>query len=321
MNAWPLNLRWTPRNIAIAAVLLAAVLLCWLPAFNALADRYVDDGLKRSLLSFATARALHSAVSVLQGTELAVQPMGVGLTLTLGQALAPINDLISQFADWMLWASIAFGMQKLLLSMGGSYAVTAVVSLVALAWLALHLQQRAPAWLSRLLVVLLFTRLVMPVTIIGSEWLFQQFLAQPYQQNQLATESTVSQLQQLDISGDKAANASTNPATPGTATVDAAAPATPSLWNRFKQWGQQAQQAASDAATGMQKLVTNPGDTLRQKLSQLERELDQQVERLITLIVVFVLQTIVIPLALVWALLQLCKGLVAAPRRATSTAV
>ena len=210
-------------------------------------------------------------------------------------------------------------MQKLLLSMGGSYAVTAVVSLVALAWLALHLQQRAPAWLGRLLVVLLFTRLVMPVTIIGSEWLFQQFLAQPYQQNQLATEGTVSQLQQLDISGDKAANASTNPATPGAA-ASAADPATPSLWNRFKQWGQQAQQAASDAASGVQKLVTNPGDTLRQKLSQLERELDQQVERLITLIVVFVLQTIVIPLALVWALLQLCKSLVAAPRRATHSA-
>ena len=92
------------------------------------------------------------------------------------------------------------------------------------------------------------------------------------------------------------------------------------MWNRFKQWGQQAQQAASDAASGVQKLVTNPGDTLRQKLSQLERELDQQVERLITLIVVFVLQTIVIPLALVWALLQLCKSLVAAPRRATHSA-
>ena len=29
MNAWPLNLSWTPRNIAIAVVLLAAVLLCW----------------------------------------------------------------------------------------------------------------------------------------------------------------------------------------------------------------------------------------------------------------------------------------------------
>ena len=170
MNTSALSPAWTPRQIALAALLVLAVLLCWLPAFQSVADRYVDDGLQRSLLSFATARALHSVVSVLQGTELAVQPMGVGLTLTLGQVLAPISDLVAQFADWMLWASIAFGLQKLLLSMGGSYGVTGVLSLIALAWLLLRWrQQTVPTWLSRLLVVLLFTRLVMPVTIIGSD--------------------------------------------------------------------------------------------------------------------------------------------------------
>ena len=318
MNAWPLNLRWTPRNIAIAVVLLAAVLLCWLPAFHALADRYVDDGLKRSLLSFATARALHSAVSVLQGTELAVQPMGVGLTLTLGQALAPINDLISQFADWMLWASIAFGMQKLLLSMGGSAWVTGLVTVTALVWLWLRGQQRAPSWLTRLLVVMLFTRLVMPVTIMGSEWMFHQFLAQTYQQNQLATDATVTQLQTLDINSDKAA--ATPPATGADAAGTTADSAAPGLWSRFKQWGQQAQQAADDAASGVKKLVTNPGDVVRAKLADLQQQLDQQVERLISLIVVFVLQTLVIPLALVWALVQLCKGLVSSQRPRTQGA-
>ena len=306
---------WSTRDKLIAALLLLAVLLCWLPAFNALADRYVDDGLKRSLVSFATARALHSAVSVLQGTELAVQPMGVGLTLTLGQVLAPINDLIAQFADWMLWASIAFGMQKLLLSMGGSAWVTGLVTVTALVWLWLRGQQRAPSWLTRLLVVMLFTRLVMPVTIMGSEWMFHQFLAQTYQHNQLATDATVTQLQTLDINSDKAA--ATPPATGAEAAADSAAPG---LWSRFKQWGQQAQQAADDAASGVKKLVTNPGDVVRAKLADLQQQLDQQVERLITLIVVFVLQTLVIPLALVWALVQLCKGLVSAQRPRTQGA-
>lgn len=282
MTGSPFLPRWTPRTIAITALLLLAVLLCWTPAFNALADRFVDDGLKRSLLSFATARALHSAVSVLQGTELAVQPMGVGLTLTLGQVLAPISDLIAQFADWMLWASVAFGMQKLLLSMGGSYWVTGVVTVVAISWLVLHLRQRAPGWLTKLLVVLLFTRLVMPVTIIGSEWLFTQFMAQTYQQNQLATEGAVSDLQKLEIS-EKSDAAADNNADSG-------------LWSRLQQ------------------LATKPGDALRAKLSQLQQQLDQQVERLVTLIVVFALQTIVIPLTLIWALVLLCKGLLTSSR-------
>jgi hypothetical protein len=305
--------RWTPRQIALASLLVLAVVLCWLPAFQAMADRYVDDGLQRSLLSFATARALHSVVSVLQGTELAVQPMGVGLTLTLGQVLAPISDLVAQFADWMLWASIAFGLQKLL-SMGGSYGVTGVLTAIALAWLLLRWRQQAvPTWLSRLLVVLLFTRLVMPVTIIGSEALFQHFMAGIYQENQIATEGAVGQLQQFDVRAPAKAP-SADAATP---TPPASPAVTPSsgLWERFKQWGQQAQQSASQTASGVQDLVRNPGDALRDKLSELQQQLDQQVERLVTLMVVFALQTLVIPLVLVWALLQLCKGLLAGPRQ------
>lgn len=283
MTAPTSPLRWTPRTLAITALLLLAVLLCWVPAFQALADRFVDDGLKRSLLSFATARALHSAVSVLQGTELAVQPMGVGLTLTLGQALAPISDLVAQFADWMLWASVVFGMQKLLLSMGGSYGVTAMVTVVALVWLVLYLRQRAPQWLTRLLVVLLFVRLVMPVTIIGSEWLFTQFMAQTYQQNQLTTEGTVADLQKMEASSQA----------DGTA---AGKDADTSLWSRLQQ------------------IASNPGDAIRAKLAQLQQQLDQQVERLVTLIVVFALQTIVLPLALMGALVLLCRGLLTSNR-------
>ncbi len=306
--------RWTPRQIALASLLVLAVVLCWLPAFQAMADRYVDDGLQRSLLSFATARALHSVVSVLQGTELAVQPMGVGLTLTLGQVLAPISDLVAQFADWMLWASIAFGLQKLLLSMGGSYGVTGVLSLIALAWLLLRWRQQAvPTWLSRLLVVLLFTRLVMPVTIIGSEALFQHFMAGTYQKNQIATEGAVGQLQQFDVRAPAKASAA-DAATPTPPDSPAVTPSS-GLWERFKQWGQQAQQSASQTASGVQDLVRNPGDALRDKLSELQQQLDQQVERLVTLMVVFALQTLVIPLVLVWALLQLCKGLLAGPRQ------
>ena len=284
---------------ATCALVLLAVLLCWVPAFQALANQFVDDGLKRSLVSFATARALHSAVSVLQGTELAVQPMGVGLTLTLGQALAPISDLVAQFADWMLWASVAFGMQKLLLSMGGSYGVTAMLTVVALVWLVLYLRQRAPQWLTRLLVVLLFVRLVMPVTIISSEWLFDQFMASTYEENQVATAATARDLQKLDV----------NSAAPQPTNADKAGEATspPGIWSRI--W-----QAASDTASGAKQLVTNPGDTLKAKLSALQEQLEQQVQRLVTLIVVFALQTIVLPLALIWALVLLCRGLLTGSR-------
>ena len=266
------------RETLVAVLLALAVLACWLPSVATLADRSVDDGLKRSLLSFATARGLHGAVSVVQGTALAVQPMGVGLTLTLGQALAPINDLLMQVSDWLLWASVAFGLQKLLLAMGGHTLVSAAVTALALWWLALRWRGPPPLWLSRLLVVALFARLVMPVTLIGSEWLFERFLQQPWQQSQLATESATAQLPGLD-------------ALP---VPSAAQVAPPGLLDRLKQW------------------AGSPADMARQQLEQIRLMLDQLVERLITLIVVFALQTVVLPLLLAWGLLQLCRGLLTA---------
>ena len=50
-------------------------------------QEYADAALKRSLLTFGVARALNGVISVAQGTEIALQPAGVGLTFTPGQIL------------------------------------------------------------------------------------------------------------------------------------------------------------------------------------------------------------------------------------------
>lgn len=269
---------------AAALVLVLAVALCWWPRLNTLADQAVDAGLKRALVSFATARTLHGVISVVQGTELAVQPMGMGVTLTPGRLLTPINELTAQVADWMLWASVAFGLQKLLLTMGTSVWVGAALTAVALLWLAgsLRAAPRSHRWLTRLLVMLLFARLVMPVTVLGSEQLFAHFLAQPYEQSQLASTQASEKLQALE--------------TPPAPTPDADEP--PGLLDRLRQWGSQAGAAAS-----------HPMETAQEKLKQVNAAVDQLVERLVTLIAVFALQTLVLPLLLAWALWQLCRGL------------
>ena len=98
---------------AFAAFTMAAVLSCaWLAPLDAPAMQQVDAGLKRALVSFATARLLNGVISVAQGTEASVQPFGVGVTFAPGQILDPVNDLVEQFSHLMLAASVAFGVQK-----------------------------------------------------------------------------------------------------------------------------------------------------------------------------------------------------------------
>ena len=61
--------------------------------------------LKVTLSVYAVLRGLNAVISTAQGTELSIEPMGVGLTLTPGEILDPLNDLIEQVSTVLLFAS------------------------------------------------------------------------------------------------------------------------------------------------------------------------------------------------------------------------
>ena len=252
------------RRIALALIVALTVACAWLAPLESTANRYVDAGLKRALISFATARALDAVISAAQGTEVAVQPGGVGVVFSPGQVLDPVNDLVEQFSDLMLTASVAFGAEKVLIGIGAHWLISVMLSLSALVWVAVYLRQySAPAWLSRLLVLLLMARFAMPVAIIGSDMLFQQFMHDDYQASQQGIESVSGQIDKLD--------------------VPAAAAAEPGFLERFKDW------------------ATQQTD-LKTRYENLKHAAEQATERIIKLMVIFLLQTLVFPVAMLWVL-------------------
>ena len=261
------DLQWGKRML-LAAIAAALVVCAWLGPLEPPANRHVDAGLGRALLSYATARTLNAVLSVAQGTEVAVQPAGVGVVFTPGQALDPINDLIEQFANLMLTASVAFGAQKVLLTVGAHWLVSAALTLAALGWAAVHLRRHAPPdWLSRLLLVLLMIRFALPVVVIGSDLLFEKFMADDYQTSQRAIETASLRLDQLD---------------PPPASAE------PAWLDRLKSW------------------ATQQAD-LKARYAQLKQAAEQATERVIKLMVVFLLQTLVFPVALLWMLWSVAR--------------
>ena len=94
---------------------------------DSVSQQYADQSLTRALVTFTAARALNAVISVAQGTEVAVEPGGVGVILTPGQVLDPINDLIEQFSGIMLIAATSIGLQIILLEISSWWAVTAVL--------------------------------------------------------------------------------------------------------------------------------------------------------------------------------------------------
>jgi hypothetical protein len=264
------------RRVLLALSMAALVASAWLAPMDAPAMAQVDAGLKRALVSFATARVLNAAISVAQGTEALVQPFGFGVTFAPGQMLDPVNDLVEQFSTLMLAASVVFGVQKVLITMGAYWPVSLVLTLAALAWAVFHLRGQAPpGWLSRLLVIVLMLRFAVPVVTLGTDALWQRFLAADYQASQQLMDGASGQVDKLQ------------PALP-------AGSDNLGLIDRMKGW-----------------LAKNAD--VKQQFEDLKRAAEQATEHIIKLIVIFLLQTLVIPLGLLWALYGVARRAVEWP--------
>jgi len=258
------------RNAMVALFVAALVACAWLKPLDAPAVQQADAGMKRALITFAAARALNAVISVAQGTEASIQPLGFGVTLTPGQVLRPVHDLVEQFSTLMLAASVVFGVQKVLISIGGNSLVSLALSVAAVGWAAYYWRQpRPPALLSKLLVMLLMLRFAIPVVTLGTDALWHKYLAADYAVSQDSISSTSGKVGKLNPSISEA-------------------PDSQGLLEKMKGW------------------LSKNAD-VKVHFANLKAAAEQATEHIVKLIVIFVLQTLVIPLLLVWVLYSLAR--------------
>lgn len=258
------HLRWL---LPLAA--LAVLALAWLGPVDRLADEQSNAGLKRALATFAAARVLNGVISVAQGTEVAVEPGGVGVTFAPGQVLDPVNDLVEQFSTLMLTASVSFGVQKALVFIGGHWAISGVLSLLVLGWVGWRVFGSSPPapLLGRLALLLILVRFAVPMVALGSDAAYRLFLADRYEASQAALTLSTTEVGALGRSPTS---------TPPDETVGA----------RVHRWWNE----------------TTENFDVGERLDALKEAAARATEHIVELIVIFLLQTLIVPTALLWGL-------------------
>ena len=281
------------RRWAIAALLLLLLALSTITSVDRYAEREYEALFQRAFITFALARTLNGLISAVQGTELALQPAGVGVTLTPGEVLDPVNDLVERFSWIMLGATISLGIQQVLLDVGQWWGLRVLVAALGLAWLWLRLRRAAAAGdeeavggaagfertLFQVFVVVLFLRFAVPLAVIANEALYHLFLEGRYQQSQQVIESAGADLEQASAQTPDAA-----------AEADAEAPGLMESLGR--------------SLSGTRNALD-----FRQRLENIRERAGEVIEHLIQLSVVFVLQTALLPIVFLWIFLQLARQL------------
>jgi len=279
--------RWSLKEIFLVIGLVSVVALSSFTVVDEFAKDDLDSLFQRALISFAMARTLNGVISAVQGTEVALQPAGVGLTLTPGEILDPINDLVERFSWIMLGATISLGIQQVMLDVGQWWGLRALLLALSLAWLAVRILRvrKSPAhpgtlevFLVYALIASLFIRFAVPIALIANEAVYKVFLESRF----------LSSTQELELAGQaiegiesgKGMNSDPNGSAPGNA----------------------GQSIFGKAFEGARKTLD-----FEQKLKDIKNRTGNMIEHLIQLSVVFILQTGILPLLFLWIFVALFR--------------
>lgn len=275
-------MRNTCRAVLITAAALLVVMLMQIGIADEFGRRYTESGLKRALLTYGVSRGLNGIISVAQGTEVAVEPAGVGITFTPGEILDPVNDLIERFSWIVLASSTSFGIQRVLLSMTAYPWFSLLVSVFTvlsalLAWLPKLMPARGRGLLLSLSIVLVTVRFLTPAIAIASDGIYRVFLEPQYTESKRRLEATAGSIQAINEQAQR---------------QSAAPPADESWWDSAKRTLDSARTAVD----------------VQDRLEALKRAAADLSEQAVNLIVVFVLETLLFPLLFLWLGIQIMKA-------------
>jgi len=256
------------KKIIISVIVLLSIVLVQMGWLDEHGRNYTELGLKRTLVTYALARGLYGVISVAQGTEIAVQPVGVGLTFTPGQILDPVNDLIERFSTVVLVSGVSLGMQRMLIEITAWVWFSALSSLMLLLSVFMMWKQRSAdsanlRLLYKATAILLLVRLAVPLMAVLNEGVYLVFLQPQYEASSKQLEMTSTNVDQL----------------------------------QQKTTPLQVHEGSESVVEKMQALYDSAADAMdiQQQLASLKQTVSDVSQHALNLMVVFVLQTIILP--------------------------
>ena len=276
------------KRIWLLVLVTVAVVVSSVTSVDQYAREDLDNPFRRALVTFALARTLNGVISVVQGTEVALQPAGIGVTLTPGEVLDPVNDLVERFSWIMLAATISLGVQQVMLDVGQWWVLRVLIGVCGLLWLWWVFTRsqgneaqpaRTGTILMRVFVVMLFLRFAVPVTLFANEGLYLLFLESRYNESAQLIQTAGRELEEK---------------------VGASPSTSVSEDEKEKGWMDSLNRAMESTAETM---------NFNRRLEQLKQRAAELIEHVIQLSVVFILQTGVLPLGFLWLLLRCLRTL------------
>lgn len=256
------------------SILLALVLLAsFSGGIDEKAMQIHDAAFERAMVAFGLAKGLNSVISLLQGTELSLTPVGVGFNFSLGEVLDPFNDMVERFSMVMLLASVSLGIQKLLLILSTKMFLQIALALsIAASLFILWMKQVQYSFLVSFVIktvlLLLLLRFAAALFVYSSAYFYNAVLQSEFESSSTVIEQTKVELENLQKENKSL--------------------------------------VISKKESGFFNGVSSQYDALAEtfnisaKLESLQNSIETASRKIINLITIFIVQSIIMPLLFLW---------------------
>ena len=229
-----------------------------------------DEAFERAMISFSLAKGLNAVISLIQGTELSFTPIGIGLNFSIGEVLDPFNDMVERFSWVMLLSSISLGIQKILLVLSSKLFLQVAVTLsifisMTFLWIKKLHSSKIFILSFKILLLLLVLRFTTIVSVYASEILYTSTLHTEYVESTQTVNQTKMRLDDINSENKKLIYSKKD-----------------SSWYDFE--------------------VKSNLD-LSQQLNSLQDTIEEASRSIISIITIFIVQTVLLPLIFLWFML------------------
>ncbi len=167
-------------------------------------DEYTTTSIRNAALTYATARGINALVSMMQSSEVEA---GIGIvsgSITVGELLDPLNDMIERFSTVMTWVLASLAAQKALLLLASHELFLYLVAVLGISALLLlfHGQPRARSLVFKCFLVVVFIRFALGMAVTLNSGADYLFLEQQLQANDKEIGSFQANIMNLETDAD-----------------------------------------------------------------------------------------------------------------------
>ena len=306
------------------------------------ATGHINKTLIRAGSFFAMARGLNAIISVIQSSEIGFSFIGQ-TSIAIGELFDPLNDLIEKFSSVMLVSTVSLGIQKILLEIGKWIGIKIFLTSSLILFLIVLLlpdritgiKQKIGGIAFKVLIFAIVVRFAVPVIAVVSSSINTVFLEDKYNTAKSVLDKANEEvketnqfLEKYELK-EKDSDISNEDIYLKTENNDSSAKEGEEK-DRFKLFNKkkkEKREIESESADKNEPVYVKNKDVKKIKfnfkniMGKFGDALKNITNHIIDLIVIFILQTIIIPIVTLWGLLQLTKFLFREQVYASATGV